>query len=323
VVSRTQAKAQQFADKYGIKVALAGYDADFQSAPVDVFYVATPNEFHSEHCLHLLTMGKSVLCEKPFALNAAEGERVVKAARTLGLFCMEAMWMRFAPAVRAALESVREGKIGKISFLSAQLGFPYKEDDGKSRLFRKPGGGALLDLGVYPLSLAHAFLGKPVRVKSSFELASSGVDAQFAALLEYPGGAQAMIAASLNAQLLNFGSLHGETGTLRLGQPLYFPETYKLLQTPPHNLNLPRRGFLAKARRLSFVRRVADLHKRSQIRHIDLRSSRNGYSLEAEEVQRCLRAGLRESPEMTCDDTISILESMDRIRTDWLIDSSR
>jgi predicted dehydrogenase len=317
VAARTQESANKFAAHYRIPLALPEYDRLLAEPSVDVIYISTPNEYHREHCLKAIGAGKAVLCEKPFALNAAEAREVIESARARGVFCMEAMWMRFAPAVREAMTLAKQGKLGTLQLFSGQLGFPYVVDE-NNRLFRQPGGGALLDLGVYPLSLAQALLGSPVKVASSAQLTAGGVDEQFAAILDYKEGTQAFIAASLKAKLSNAAAIHGQNAVLQLDQPLYFPERYQLLPTAPHSTG-QKQGY-RKASKLRYnpaVRALADLRSQRKVHRVSKRVPHSGYAFEAAEVQRCLQAGLHESPEMTWNDTLAVLESMDAIRAGW------
>ena len=320
VAARSPDRAKEFAGRHGIPVALGSYEQLLQDKEVDVVYIATANEHHHGHCLAALSAGKAVLCEKPFALTAKEAAEIVKLARQKGLFCMEAMWMRFAPAVRESLSLARDGKLGELQFFSGQLGFPYVADQG-NRLFRQPGGGALLDLGVYPLSLAQVLFGTPTQIMSTARLSSNGVDEQFASVLNYKEGTQAVIAASLKAKLSNMASIHGANSVLQLEEPLYFPESYKLTNTPTHSTERKTPGKLASVRRLPIIRTLAEMRNKRHIRAFNTRTSQSGYSFEATEVQRCLKAGLLESPEMPLADTLAVMESMDRIRSCWAITS--
>ncbi len=316
VAARTKQRTEQFAAQFHIPAALEGYESLVQDPAVDVVYISTPNEQHHPNCLLALNAGKAVLCEKPFALTAAQAREIVDLARAKGIFCMEAMWMRFAPAVREALTLAREGKLGRLEFFAGQLGFPY-ETDPTNRLFRQPGGGALLDLGVYPLSLAQALLGSPLGISSQAAFSPNGVDEQFAAVLGYKDGAQALIAASLKAKLANAASIHGHTGVLQLNDPLYFPESYSIAATPSHSTKQSGPGRFSKLRRHPLVRALVDLRNRSRIQTINKRSGESGYSFEAAEVQRCLQAGLVESPEMSWSDTLAVMQSVDSIRSQW------
>jgi predicted dehydrogenase len=316
VVSRSIERARVFGSRYRIAHAECEPDCDFQNAPVDVFYIATPNALHARQCMSLLAAGKAVLCEKPFALTAAEAEPVVALAKQRRIFCMEAMWMRFSPALQEALRKVRQGELGEIHSFCGDLGFAHDPNE-ESSLFRQPGGGALLDLGVYPLSLVQAMFGPPVDVKSFSKLNSAGVDLVFSALLRYSGEVQAFVSASLVTQLTNSATLFGTEANLRLGPPLYFPETYQLAQTPRRSLKQGSHGLRSQILRLPGVRPLLEFRRRSRDRTFRRYSARSGYALEALEVQRCLEQGLTESPEMPLEHTLAVLRCADRIRTNW------
>lgn len=316
VGSRDSARAETFAARFGAARAHASYGDLVNDPAVEVVYVATPNELHEEHCLLAVEAGKAVLCEKPFALDAASAARVVAAARRAGVFCMEGMWMRFSPAFREVLAVVRGGALGEVRLVDAQLGFSY-EPHPASRLFARPGGGALLDLGVYPLSLAHALLGVPTRVRSELVTGPTGVDEQVTALLGYAGGAQAVVAASLRSQLTNAATVHGTDGVLTLEAPLYFPQRLWYAATPRHGgVRRGAPGALARLRSHPWARALVELRARRRRIHLVRRVSGSGYGEEAAEVQRCLRAGLRESAEMPLDGTLEVLQAMDAVRRD-------
>lgn len=313
VGSRERARAEAFAAAAGAPRAHASYEDLVRDPSVDVVYVATANADHAAHCALAIAAGKAVLCEKPFALDAASGAQVVEAARRAGVFCMEAMWMRFSPALREALALVRGGALGEVRLVDAQLGFPY-DPDPAARVFA-PDAGALLDLGVYPLALAHALLGRPEGVRSEVVPGPNGADEQVTALLSYAGGRQAVVAASLRAQLGNGATIHGTDGVLRLEAPLYFPERYRYTAVPRHPATRPpRRGALARLRGQPWVKGVLDLRARLRERTVVKRVSGSGYGEEAAEVQRCLAAGLEESPELPLDASLAVLETVDAIR---------
>ncbi len=326
VGSRTKSSADSFAARFGGVRAYAGYEQLLADPAIDVVYVATPNETHKHYSLLALDAGKAVFCEKPLALDAEEGRAIVEAARQRRLFCAEAMWMRFSPAVRQALQMARQGVIGDIRILSAQLGYPNAVDPG-SRLFRLPGGGALLDLAVYPLSLAQAIFGRPVRVSSAAIVGPTGVDEQLSIILDYPGGRQAVMAASLRAQLSNSATISGTSGVINILPPLVFPDRFRVTKTDLLDATKPRSpGPLAQVRTWPIVGTIVD-HPQVQAlaRHRDhfrsrsvvLHDKHNGYSTEAAEVTRCLRSGLLECPSMPLDDTLAVLGSMDAVRAQW------
>jgi predicted dehydrogenase len=317
VASRGRACADSFAARFGAVRAYRSYEELLQDPDVDIVFMATRNEYHREDSLAAIHAGKAVVCEKPFAMSAAEGREVVEAARRRKVFCMEAMWMRFSPAVCKVRELVKSGGIGDVRLVTAQLGFA-RPFDPQSRIFAKPGGGALLDLGVYPLSFVHALLGPPIRIQSVPLIGPTGVDDQFTAVLEYESGCQAVIAASLRAQLANGAAVHGTDGTLDLIEPMYFPAGYRHLTAAADNsakskLRSPLSRRLHNA--LSRFKRV--LPGRSRPSNTTQYKVVNGYAIEAAAVQQCIERGLLESPEMRLDESIEILESMDTIRAQW------
>jgi predicted dehydrogenase len=321
VGSRARASARAFAERFGVERIHEGYDGLVADPEVDAIYVATPNELHREHCLLAIEAGKPVLCEKPFALDAEEGRAIVAAARRHGVFCMEAMWMRFSPALQEALRLIRAGAIGEPRVLFAQLGFPQRPAPARSASARAAGG-ALLDLAVYTLSLAQAVLGTPERVQAAAARGATGVDEQVSAILEYSGGRQAVVTASLQAQLGNAAAIHGTEGVIRLDPPLYFPHRLVLARSAPWGgIRSGSRGIRARVRVHPWVRRVAEVRDRLRTRTIVRRARGNGYDAEAAEVGRCLEAGLLESPEMPLADTLAVLETMDAIRGTWHISS--
>lgn len=278
--------AAAFAERFGVPHHYDSVSGLVGDGDVDVVYVATPNSLHAEQCLAALEAGKPVLCEKPFAMSAAEARRVVDAARARSLFCMEAMWMRFVPGTRRACELIQQGAIGEVRTISASFGHqpPYDPD---SRYFNPSlGGGALLDVGVYGLSLAVMLLGSPLRVSSDAVITPSGVDAQSVAVLTYGNGATAVVSASLSSHLPAEAVISGSEGELRLA-PLYRPE----------RLTLSRAGEPAPGEHVPF--------------------EGNGFNYEAVETMRCLGAGLGESPLMSLDDTLATMETLDTARSQW------
>jgi predicted dehydrogenase len=290
-----------------------GYGRLVADPDVDVVYVATPNGLHREHALLAIDAGKPVLVEKPFALDAAEAREIAGAARRRKVFCMEGAWMRFSPALREGLALARSGALGEVRLVSAQLGFPYTPDP-SSRLFAPPGGGALLDLGVYPLSLCQALLGRPSRVTAAAATGPTGVDEQVSVLLEYAGGGQALVAASLRAELDNAAAIRGTAGSVAIAAPLYFPHRLVVRRTPPHAPMRRGGGRLGRLRLHPWVRALQELRGRLRQDERVRRAPGNGYGCEAEEVGRCLAAGLLESPEMTLDDSVAVMEAVDEIR---------
>jgi predicted dehydrogenase len=176
VGSRTAESANRFANMFGVPHRHASYEALVNDSNVDVVYVATPHSLHKENSLLCLQAGKAVLCEKPFTINAAEAETVIRLAREKKLFLMEAMWTRFIPLVVKVRQLLADRVIGDVQMLVADLGF-LVDFDPLHRLFAPQlGGGALLDLGVYPVSLASMIFGPPSRITGMAQLGKTGVD---------------------------------------------------------------------------------------------------------------------------------------------------
>jgi predicted dehydrogenase len=334
VHSRNAARAQEFATRFAIPRCHESFDAIVGDSEIDVIYIATPNHAHQEQCLKALDAGKAVLCEKPFTLNAAEARVVIERARQRRLFCMEAMKMRFLPAMARVRAMVASGMIGEIRMLMANFGFtaPYRHD---SRLFDPAlGGGAFLDVGVYPLSLAFSFLGAPRHVFATASVGPSGVDEQAAAVLTYAGGQVATLNASLRGSLPNDAVITGTRGEIRIS-PIYRPENIFLrsfagaapsVPARPRISNLkeraraiaPLRAVYRRGRQMA--RQIFPATMSDGSTHQRIAFSGNGFNYEAAEVMRCLRAGECESPIMPLDQTLQIMECMDAIRQHWHAD---
>jgi len=193
VGSRSQGSADRFADEFGIASRHASYESLVADADVDVIYVAVPHPMHHDNAILALRAGKHVLVEKPFTMNAAEAREIVRVARENGLFAMEAMWTRFLPHVAVIRDWLARGVLGDVVAVTADHGQWFAED-ADFRLFAPElGGGALLDLGVYPVSFASMVLGTPSRIVSLSEPAFTGVDAQTSMLFGYDSGRQAVL----------------------------------------------------------------------------------------------------------------------------------
>ena len=287
VGSRTQASADDFAAWYGIPHRHANYASLANDPTVDVVYVSTPHPFHTENSLLCLEAGKAVLCEKPFAINAAEAAQVIKLARAKKLFLMEAMWTRFLPVMVEVRELLAEEAIGDARMLIADFGF-RAEWDPKGRLLNPElGGGALLDVGIYTLSLASAVFGTPARVTGLAHLGATGVDEQAGIVLGYGQGQLAVLSVAVRTNSPQGALLLGTEGSIRIHPPWWKPTT----------LTLSKSG--------------------QEDEVVELPYTSNGYNYEAAEVMACLRAGKLESDIMPLNETLSIMKTMDQIRAQW------
>lgn len=323
VASRSTLSATAFAQRFGIATAHGSYEALAADPEVDVIYVATPNEHHRDHCLLAIRAGKAVLCEKPFALDGTQAYEIIEAAREHDVFCMEAMWSRCSPAFKQALAQVRQGRLGPLLHLDAQLGFAKQPSPG-NRLFEGAGAGALLDLGVYTLALAHAIFGSPTRISASRIRTAAGVDEHVDILLGYENGCSASLSASLATTLSNSARLHGREGVLELHAPLYFPERYSIV--PVHGSGEPASIAPSAVRRFRqhpalrpTMDRLRGLRDRLRKDSQQVYPAGTGYTVEAEEVMRCLRAGAKESADVPLADTLAVMETIDHIRRAWIV----
>ena len=283
VGSRSHASADRFADEFGIENRHGSYESLVADPEVDVIYVATPHPMHHDNAILALRAGKHVLVEKPFTMNAAEARAVVRVARERRLFAMEAMWTRFLPHVAVIRDWLARGLLGDVVTVTADHGQWFAEDAG-FRLFAPAlGGGALLDLGVYPVSFASMVLGAPSRVVSMSDPAFTGVDAQTSMLFGYDGGAQAVLTCTLRAKSPTRAAIVGTDARIEVEGDFYAPAAVTLW---------PRKGDPT---------RVESVHEGRGLRH------------QADEVARRLAAGDLESPRMPLDETISVMETMDQV----------
>jgi len=283
VGSRSHESADRFADDFGIANRHASYESLVADPDIDVIYVATPHPMHHDNAILALRAGKHVLVEKPFAMNAAEAREVAAVARERGLFAMEAMWTRFLPHMAIVRDWLARGALGDIVTVTADHGQWFAEDAGFRLFAPELGGGALLDLGVYPVSFASMVLGTPSRIVSVIDAAFTGVDAQTSMLFGYDSGAQAVLTCTLRAKSPTRAAIVGSDARIEIDGDFYAPATVTLI---------PRNGDPL---------RVESVHQGRGLRH------------QADEVARRLAAGDVESPLMPLDETISIMQTMDTV----------
>jgi predicted dehydrogenase len=283
VGSRRQETADAFGERFGVPNRHDTYEALVEDPDVDVVYVATHHPMHHRDGMLALRAGKPALVEKPFTMNAAEAEELVAEARSRGLFLMEAMWARFLPHIREIRRLLADGVLGDLVTVHADHA-QWFEEDPEFRLFApKLGGGAQLDLGIYPVSFASMVLGSPNRVVVLSDPAFTGVDAQTSILLGYESGAQAVLNSTLRAAGTTRAAIVGTDGRIEIDGAFYQPTSFTLI---------PRGGE---------PQRMFDPPAEGGLRH------------EADEVARCIDAGELESPEMPLDETVAIMRTMDAV----------
>jgi predicted dehydrogenase len=283
VGSRLMDSANRFADRLNIPNRHASYEALVADPDVDVVYVATPHPMHHANALLALRAGKPVLVEKAFTMNATEAEELVATARAEGLFLMEAMWTRFLPHVAEIRRLLAERALGDIITVTADHGQWFAQDPDFRLFAPELGGGALLDLGVYPVSFASMVLGKPDRIVTLVDPAFTGVDGQTSMLFGYASGAQAVLTCTLSAQSPTRGAIVGTDARIEIDGVFYAPTSFELISRTGERIRFeaPHEG--------------------------------RGLWHEAEEVARCLREGLPESPFMPLDESVEIMQTMDAV----------
>ena len=283
VAARDADRAAAFAARFGASRSHGSYQALIEDPDVDIVYIATTHPFHRKQALMAIDAGKAVLIEKPLALNATHAREVLSAARDKGVFAMEAVWMRANPLILRAREMVAGGVIGEVVAVHADFSIGL-DFDPRHRLYDLAnGGGALLDLGVYPMHFAWLFLGRPDTQQVLGTLSPTGSDATVAIQWGYASGATAQLRCAMTARTPGRATIAGTTGSI---------------SAEPWFLN-PERLVVTTGEGES---RVA--------------GEQTAYGPQIEEVERCLRAGLLESPLAPHADTIAVLELIDQARTD-------
>ncbi|MEU3506735.1 Gfo/Idh/MocA family oxidoreductase [Streptomyces longwoodensis] len=287
VASRSEASARAFGERFGIPRAYGDWASLAKDADIDVVYVATPHAAHRAAAGLCLEAGRNVLCEKPFTLNVREAGELVALARSEGRFLMEAMWMYCNPMVRRLKQLVDDGAIGEVRTVQADFGLegPFPA----AHRLRDPaqGGGALLDLGVYPVSFAQLLLGEPAGIAAQAVLSDEGVDLQTGAVLSWDSGALAALHCSIDGGTGTTASVTGTRGRIDLPAGFFHPERFVLHRTGRE----PE----------EFVADPAD-GPRTTLRH------------EAREVMRAVRAGETESPLVPLDGTLAVMRTLDTVR---------
>jgi predicted dehydrogenase len=221
VGSRHQASADAFAAEFGIRTAHGSYESLVADPEVDVIYVSTPHPFHASNALLALNAGKHVLVEKPFALNAEQAREVVELATKRRLVVLEAMWTRFLPHMVRIREIIASGVVGEVRTLIANHDLLLSSDPGNRLNAPELGGGALLDLGIYPVSFAFDLFGAPDSVTAIATKTTTGVDRQTAILLGYADGGQAVLHTALDALGPNTAAIIGTAGRIEIDSVWY------------------------------------------------------------------------------------------------------
>lgn len=287
VGSRDHERARAFADRADIPTAHGSYEALVADPAVDVVYIATPHSHHLEHALLAIEAGKHVLVEKAFTTSGDDAQALVDAARARGVFAMEAMWTRFLPTMVAVRERIAAGHLGEVVGLVSDHSQVLDLSPGSRLIEAALGGGALLDLGVYDLSLAHHLLGPATRIQASGVVDHAGVDHRASVILDHGPGRTSTSTFSMTTLGSNRASIIGTDGVIHL-DPAFYTWT-------------------------SFTRRsVADRDAIAERYEPELEG--RGMQFQAREVERAVAAGETESPTMPLDESVAIMRLMDDVR---------
>ncbi|MCP4643883.1 MAG: Gfo/Idh/MocA family oxidoreductase [bacterium] len=288
VASRTQDKADAFGEALGIPRRYEDYVRLVDDPDVDVVYIATPNNMHKDQALMALDGGKAVLCEKPFAMNASEARTMVAHAREKRLFLMEAMWTRFLPVMGKLRELVSSGALGDVRMVTADFGFRADGED-LAEILTSPeyGGGSLLDVGVYPVSLASMILGSPTTVAGLAHLGGTGVDEQAGMVLGNEDGQLAILHSAIRTTTPQDAVIMGTEKHVRIHAPFWRGSALTITgeDESEETVEAPFEG--------------------------------DGYHFEAVEVMECLRQGRLESAIMPLGESVAVMETLDRLRAQW------
>ncbi|MBD3226330.1 MAG: gfo/Idh/MocA family oxidoreductase [Caldithrix sp.] len=285
--SRSLDKAQTFAEKHDIPRYYGSYEKLVQDEDIDVIYIASPHHLHKTNMLLALEYGKAVLCEKPFTLDTNEAAQVAEAAQKANIFVMEGMWTRFLPIMKRIKKIIDTNIIGNIHIVEADLGFKANFDPSHRLFDPAMGGGALLDLGIYLVSLTHWLLGKPLQINSIAKFGKTGVDEHTSIMFGYEQDHLANLYTSLRTETPCEAVILGEKGRIRIFGPVYRPSAFTL----------------------SIIGEGDEYHRGEMVG--------NGFNYEAEEVMQCLKEDKTESTNMPLQDTLEIMDIMDSIRQTW------
>ena len=284
VGSRSKESAAAFATEFPGCVAYGSYEELVSDPTLDAIYVATPHPYHVSNTVLALNAGKPVLCEKPFTINAAEAKQMKAAADANGVALMEAMWARFLPHMHRVREILASGVLGDIWAVEADHGQRLSDYANPRQWEPSLGGGALLDLGIYPISFAYMVLGKPDSITSSATFTDKGVDASSTAIFNYKSGAQAILTSNMMVSTPCRATICGTLGKIEIDRTFYNPAAMRVIMHDGTTTEYP--------------------------------SDYNGHGLreQAKEFERVVRSGAMSSPILTPDESIQIMGSLDEIR---------
>ncbi len=286
--SQSLKRAKVFGADCGVPAVYGDYEEMLTSEKLDAVYIATTHNFHYDNTRLCLQYNRPVLCEKAFTVNAAQAAELIDLARKKKLFLMEAMWTRFMPCIVRLRGLLQDGVIGEVTHLKASFGIHTKKIFPWQRMLsKKLAGGALLDLGIYPVSFARMVFGQPpAEITSRAKIGWTGVDETSEYFFNYPNGARAELFSSFRKRVPHDAILTGTEGAIHI--PDFFH---------PSRMTIARRGAAPET--------------------LEIPYEPTGYQYEASEVAACLRDGRTESTVMPLDETLEIMRTLDTLRAQW------
>jgi predicted dehydrogenase len=285
VASRSRQNADRFAAQFGIPNAHGSYEALFADPEIDIIYVATPHPLHAGNAIAALEAGKHVLVEKPFTINAAEAQKVVDVAERRGLVALEAMWTRFLPHMIRIREIVASRTLGEVRSVVADHTQDLPDDPTHRLNALNLGGGALLDLGIYPISFVWDILGAPQSVQATARFKATGADAEVATLFRHAGGAVSLTLSISDAAGPNVATVIGTQGRIDIDTVWYMPTKFRVYDTQGNV--------------------VEEFNSSVQGR---------GMQYQAAEVERLIRTEQLTSEILPLTETVAIMRTLDAIR---------
>ncbi|MBT3319720.1 MAG: Gfo/Idh/MocA family oxidoreductase [Clostridia bacterium] len=296
VASRSIESAKAFAQKYDISKAYGSYEEMSADSEIDIAYIGTPNNAHLDDSVMFMKQGIHVLCEKPLAANEKQVRAMIQKAKENDVFFMEGMWTRFFPAVQKGLEWVKNGSIGEAKVLFASLGIVGAGDKSAWRFKREMAGGAMMDVGIYPLAMAFAAFGTDYSKITTSAFVQNGIDEVNTITLTYPDGKIAVLNSALTAVMDNNVMISGTKGCVKIGEGNHWWH----------------------AKRAELMLEGDDIfsYNGDSEAFVDSYSS-IGFQYEAKAVQDYVASGAKQAKEMSWDDSIKIAQTIDYLRKQW------
>ena len=289
VASRNHTRSKAYAEEWSVPLAFENYQQMAESDVIDAVYVATPHTQHAENSILCMKHGKAVLCEKPFAVNYGQAEEMVAQARKSNVLLMEGMWSRFPPLMTELRKIISAGEIGEVRTLQADFGFKPKAREPEGRLLNPNlAGGSLLDIGIYPISLASMVMGKPKSFVSDWHRGPTGIDEQASCILKYDNGSMALLHSSLESETRQEAFLSGAEGNIRIHKQCWKPQKMTI---------------------------TSNLSQKEKI--VEMPFEGNGFNYEAEFFGKLLLEGKTDNEIMSLDESLEIMSLLDQIRRKW------